>query len=172
MKKKFNLGRFLRTLSFATVVATLSCMCVVGVFARYKEEMSGNVTVGIAKFEIQVTKCPTEIALTEKRQTADFEFTVKSNSEVEVSYSVVLTLPPQSALPQDVTFMLSINEEIIHCTNSENVYTFADTSLLQFAANDNNMHALRLTVNATDFSRDVTITDVRIDVVATQVQPT
>ncbi len=129
MKKKFNVGRFLRALSMATLITSLLCMCVVGVFARYKSEISGTATMRVAKWDVKLENSHTELKFNDsgtkvEKEELNYEFSLVSNSEVAVGYSVKLKF--NNALPANVSLTLSdrTKSQEIKCNGSQTEFTF------------------------------------------------
>ncbi len=152
------------------ITALLSCLGVALTSAKYSSQISGTATVQTAKFDVFVSGEPTNFSLNAYNDTGYFEFKVISNSEVALSYEVVLTLPTDVTLPDGVSFTLTVGETTLTPTSNANVYTFSNASVLAFSASGGTIEHT-LTVKSNNFTSDVNIQGIKIDVVATQTQP-
>ncbi len=157
-----------RTLSLVIIImALLSCLAIGLTGAKYLSQFKGTATMQTAKFDVSVVGEPTNFVLSQQNDTASFNFTVKSASEVQVSYDVVITLPEALISADIVTF--KIGENVASPDSTGLVYTIANVG--SFTANGgSNDHAL--TVTANDFTYEINLIGIKIEVVATQVQPT
>ncbi len=166
--KKLKTGRLGRSIIFSMLIILLLSCCVVGVFARYQTEITGTGLLQIAKFDISVDdlESPTEFTLLKGAEVAsvDYSFSVTSDSEVSVSYDVVLTL--SDALPNGLSFKIGDLEP----TSEGLTYTFLNVG--EFSASDGlktNTHTL--TITASVFDANVSLDSVNVKVVASQIAP-
>ncbi len=168
MKKGFDIWRLARILVAATLVTTLLACLAVGVYARFFSTASGSDAARVARFDVSAVfmGTDTDFSLSEGADTStvSYPFSVTSNSEVAVSYDVVLTLP--FVLPNGITFTI---DGVAPTPNEEGViYTFSNIGTIT-AIGGTNFHTLVIT--ATEFSVEKTLDDIKVEIIASQVQP-
>ncbi len=166
--KKLKNGRFSRSIIFITIMITLLTCCVFGVFARYTTTISGTATLKVAKWDVSVefTGEKTDFTLIDKdgQETAEYIFTVTNNSDVALTYDVVLTLPKK--LPEGIT--LEIGDSLLTKTNNDLTYTFSNVGIVDVGGKPNN-HTLKI---SSDFKHNsIKIEGIKVSVIATQVAP-
>ncbi len=156
------------------ITALLSCLAIGLTSAKYYSEITGTATIQTASFNVSVDGNPTDFSLSEENATASFDFSVESTSQVAVAYDVVITLPETLSTVGLITFSVNLKNteeqaKTVNTNISDLVYTIVGAG--SFTANGGtNEHTL--TVTANDFSNDIDLTDIQIQVVATQVKPT
>ncbi len=180
MKKKLNIGRFLRGLSFAVLITSLLSLCVVGVFARYTSTMTGTLSLRVAKWDVKLldVENPTtkmdfnssgESVTTE---TVGYVFSIESKSEVAVEYSVKLTF--NNAPPANVHLWIDDESKAISCNGEQTEFIFSG---YEYAiGNGAKTHTLYVAV---DYVKDDKLIDfntfrdtVSVNIIAEQKAPT
>ncbi len=161
MKKKFNVWRLLKTLSFSTLITSFLCIYTFGVFARYGTSGWGADGARVAKFNVSVSvpEGQESISLSTGTPSATYSFTVKSGSEVAVEYDVVLKFP--QILPDGIKLTLDGKTPSVQDT----IYTFENVGT--FSANGGEkVHTLTIT---SDLIYRVSQSGITVQVVARQI---
>ncbi len=181
MDKKLSSGQRARNIIFAVLITGLLTSSLVGAFARYVTEISGTASITVSKWEVIATDTNTN-ANTDydfrydyqpKNYTASatYSFSVTSNSEVPLSYDVVITSPEVLATDR-VKFSLNNStqdKKFDAVSNDNKTYIIANAGT--FTANDpTNTHDLILTITAVNFDEYIEQNDITVQVVATQTQ--
>ncbi len=172
MKKTFHKRRLVRIFLFGTLLFALLGGYAVGAFARYRSSVWSADRARVAKFDVSAVctleATDLEFALSSESPTASYPFSVTSESEVALSYDVVVTLP--SPLPSYISLTIpSADGETLTPTSSDGLrYTFSNVGSFT-ASGGTNTHTL--TVCAANFDNDVSLSDVQVQVVATQTAP-
>ncbi len=109
MNKTFNKERFARFIILTLIITTLLTCCVVGVFARYKTEITGTGTARVAKFEVDITDSGAPQSLDGSNYNGDtqilnYEFTITNGSEVVVDYNIIIDFG--TALPSNMSLTI------------------------------------------------------------------
>lgn len=140
--------------------------------AGYKTENSGDDSARVARFE--VTAAPvngqsTEFTLNSMTKSDNYRFTVTNGSETAVSYDVVVTVPGGQTMPNGVTVSLKNGETAVRRADGETgrVYTFPNAG--RFEAAIPAEQTLTLTFAAGAGASSGSVSNIRVDVVATQI---
>ena len=140
--------------------------------AGYKTENSGGDSARVARFE--VTAAPageqrTEFTLNSATKSGSYSFTVTNGSETAVSYDVVVTVPDGKSLPKGVTVSLKNGETAVRRADGQtgSVYTFPNAG--RFEAASTAPQNLTLTFAAGTGASSGSVSNIRVDVVATQI---
>ena len=100
-----------------TLISThLTC----GLYARYTSSAAGSDSARVAKFDVNCTLAPNEGTDDEPN---DFIVTVKNNSEVAVSYSIIV----ETEATMDVTLKKGDTLSVTKTTDEDNRVIFSDT---------------------------------------------
>ncbi len=162
MKKKFNIWRLLKALSFSTLITSFLCVYIVGVFARYGTSGWGADGARVAKFNVSTfvrEGQESNLSLSTGTPSATYSFTVKSGSEVAVEYDVVLKFP--QILPDGIKLTLDGKTPSVQDT----IYTFENVGT--FSANGGEKeHTLTIT---SDLIYRVSQSGITVQVVARQI---
>ncbi len=149
------------------ITALLSCLAINLTSAKYYSEIIGSSSTQTAAFDVtaRFTDSITDITLEEGDTTSykELNFMVNGNSDVKISYDVVITLT--SALPSSVILTVDGQE---YKSVSNNKYTFAGGEI---APNDTLDKPHKLKIEATVFTDTLQIEGISVSVIATQVQP-
>ncbi len=147
---------------FFALVITLSYS---GTLAKYASQFNGSAAGTIAKFEMSVnfTGVTTNFSLEDKegKRSGEYTFSVTSNSDVPVSYNVVVTL--KEALPDTIT--LSIDGSELSISENGLVYTFYGVGEFSDKGGTNN-HTLL--ISASDFYTKLNQSGITVQVIAEQ----
>ena len=145
--------------------------------AGYKTENSGDDSARVARFE--VTAAPVEGQRTAFKLDAthlsdSYSFTVTNGSgenvtETAVSYDVVVTVPDGKSLPNGVTVSLKNGDATVSgkVDTTGRVYTFPNAG--RFEAAIPAEQTLTLTFAAGTGASSGSVSNIRVDVVATQI---
>lgn len=140
--------------------------------AGYKTESSGDDSARVARFE--VTAAPVEGQRTAFKLDAthlsdSYSFTVTNGSETAVSYDVVVTVPDGKSLPNGVTVSLKNGDKPVsgQVGTTGRVYTFPNAGRFEAASTD--PQSLTLTFTAGTGASSGSVSGIRVDVVATQI---
>lgn len=145
--------------------------------AGYKTESSGDDSARVARFE--VTAAPVEGQRTAFKLDAthlsdSYSFTVTNGSgenvtETAVSYDVVVTVPDGKSLPNGVTVSLKNGDKPVsgQVGTTGRVYTFPNAG--KFEAAIPAEQTLTLTFTAGTGASSGSVSGIRVDVVATQI---
>ncbi len=130
-KMKRNVAKITKVITVALWVSCvlLSCMLFSGVWGRYFSQADGSDGGRVAKFDVSAafTGSIADFTLSEDAKTVSYPFSVTSNSEVAVSYDVVLTLP--STLPSGISFSIGSATLTVSVANSYSAtYARIDTA--------------------------------------------
>ncbi len=170
-------GRLARCIIFITTITTLVTCCAIGVFAKYKSELSGRGKIGVAKWEVKLLNVenPTmgfnSLGESVTTETVGYVFSIESKSEVTVECSVELTF--NSAPPANVRLWIDDNAPI-SCNGVDTVYTLTG---FDYAIEDSaQTHTLCVAV---DYVKDDKLIDfnafsdrVSVNIIAEQKAPT
>ncbi len=168
--KKLKNGRFSRSIIFATLITTVLTCCVIGGFARYGTSLFGTDAVKVAKWDVSVdySTAATNFTLedVDGKRTAEYSFTVISESEVALSYDIVVTLP--TALPNPDCVSFTIGGKSQSSISEGRIYTFLEVG--EFDANGGSREHI-LKIEVTDFCYAVAQSGITVEVVARQASP-
>ena len=119
-----------------------------GLYARYTSEASSQDSARVAKFDVtnSVDMLTANIDLdffNVTKLTDDFKFTVGSNSEVAVTYDVVVTMPVGMAYYDWLELKLDGNSVT---TVEENVFTFSNVNVLAAGGISTGSHTLTFSI--------------------------
>ena len=140
--------------------------------AGYRTESTGEDSARVARFE--VTAAPVEgqstaFKLDATHLSGSYSFTVTNGSETAVSYDVVVTVPDGKSLPNGVTVSLKNGVTAVRRADGEtgSVYTFPNAG--RFEAAIPAEQTLTLTFAAGTGASSGSVSNIRVDVVATQI---
>ena len=139
-----------------------------GLFARYTTSVTGSDSARVAKFDVSITDLTsTNLSLNsfdQDKLSANTTFTVTSNSEVTVKYSLVVTFP--SALPAYLTLTLDGNSAT---TVSGNTYTFTNVGSFAPGTGNSATHKMTFAVAPGLQAADVSMNNISVDVIFEQI---
>ena len=101
-----------------------------GLYAKYTTSVSASDSARVAKYDVSIDVENTTVSLSSFDKTTlsgKTSFTVKSNSEVSVKYSVVITFPNE--LPNYLEWRVDVGGAVVSdekITQNGAVYTFTD----------------------------------------------
>lgn len=159
-KKKFKLplSVYLSYLLFASFLFSFVT------FSSYVTGTTNSSTTRVAKFEIVVDSQAKELKIDANKDdfTDQFDFSVKSNSEIAVTYDVLIDL--KTELPDGLTMKLDTQTADVV---ENNIYTFNNVG--SFTPLDDSIHNHSLIFTATeDLVEDVNISDLEIKILLSQ----
>ncbi len=154
-----------RILAVATIFTALLCACTIGIFARYSSSVTGTDSARVAKFSVSAAPIgESDFSLTKGSDAsfAEYLFSVTSESEVTVTYDVIVTLP--DALPSGVSLTMAEATATVEGL----VYTFPSVGRIK-PDGEPKTHAIQIT--ATEEAATGTLSNIHVKIVASQVQP-
>lgn len=163
MQNKKN--KFLLPLSAYLSYLLLAVFLLSGVtFSRYITSTEDGAVGRSAKFEVEIGSQAKDlyINVNEDKLTDNFDFSVKSNSEVSAYYDIIIDL--KTTLPEGLTVKLNtLDADSIE----NNVYTFRRVG--EFAPLDSEEHNHSLIFTATEnLTENIELSDLQIKVLMSQ----
>ncbi len=164
------------------VLSSLLTVAVIGAgylggrtYAHYNAQNSATGTITIASWNVTAafTGENTEFTISEG-ETTTYPFTVKSSSEVALSYDVILTLPDGTEDLTDIVSFVVVDADDESKSTSATVdglvYTFADVGRFNASADEQEkQHELSITAISGD--EEIALSGIEVKVIASQIQP-
>lgn len=138
-----------------------------GMFARYTTSVTGGDSARVAKYDVSISALSkTDFSLNSFDQGAlssSCTFTVTSNSEVAVKYSLIITFP--EALPTWLT--VTVDDDKVTTVNG-NVCTFSDVGSFD-PGSHTATHTFKLAAAPGWHNNDIAWNNVSVSIVAEQI---
>lgn len=149
-KKKTTTGPLLLRIALILLCMTLfSTSMLSGLYAKYTAKNNGEDSARVAKFNVAADWKGVTVAASSVQTNGEYQFTVTNNSEVAITYDLVITFPGgipdylQTSLPDKVA------------AKSGNTITFSDVASLAPATADT-QRTLTFTVDLEKFTQPAT----------------
>ena len=138
-----------------------------GFLARYTSASQGSDGARVAKYDVTISDLSSSSlsmnSFDDGTLAASTQFTVSSNSEVDVRYSVVVTFP--RALPSWVHIAIDGVEPSVNGAT----YTFNDLGSFDTGEGNSATHTLSFTVDPGLQNEDLSLNGISIDVIVEQI---
>lgn len=149
-QKKISAGPLLLRIALVLLcMVAFSTSMLAGLYARYSTKADGEDSARVARFDVAADWKDVTVVASSVQTNGEYQFTVTNNSEVAITYDLVITFPGgipdylQTSLPDKVA------------VKSGNTITFSDVASLAPATTDT-QRTLTFTVDLEKFTQPAT----------------
>ncbi len=151
---------------FACIISCilLSVYLVSDVWARYFSEAAGSDGARVTKWDVtaEFTGESRTFSLSQGKSTVSFPYSIINNSEVAITYHILLTIPDTVSLPDDVTFAVG---NVTANKIDANVYCIQNIETLSPLCGEQRRE---MKITAKDFSSNMDLNAIQVKVIISQ----